>query len=159
MKEITFALAKSSKLLRVKPRAVLWCQTRLRQALLLANPFSQPSQYETVNPKSQIKKIQTEHTLHSFTSAYIHGHIPTRIAIPKPTAKRTHTTQSIERSQEEKRVISEREKEFLTYEVRRGVGGNRLFEAAVTNGVESDREWRFVSEFGGESEGFFFLNL
>ena len=78
--------------------------------------------------------------MHSFTSAYIHGHIPTRIAIPKPTAKRTHTTQSIERSQEEKRVISEREKEVLTYEVRRGVGGNRLFEAAVTNGVESDRE-------------------
>ena len=25
-------------------------------------------------------------------------------------------------------------------EVRHGVGGNRLFEAAVTNGVESDRE-------------------
>ena len=37
-------------------------------------------------------------------------------------------------------MISEREKEVLTYEVRRGVGGNRLFEAAVTNGVESDRE-------------------
>ena len=35
-------------------------------------------------------------------------------------------------------MISEREKEFLTYEVRRGVGGNRLFEAAVTNGVESE---------------------
>ena len=46
-----------------------------------------PLQYETENPKSQIKNIKTEHTLHSFTSTYIHGHIPTRIAIPKPTAK------------------------------------------------------------------------
>ena len=46
-----------------------------------------PSQYKTVNPKPQIKNIQTKHTLHLFTSTYIHGHIPTRIAIPKPTAK------------------------------------------------------------------------
>ena len=44
-------------------------------------------QYETIKPKPQIKNIKTEHTLHSFTSTYIHGHIPTRIAIPKPTAK------------------------------------------------------------------------
>ena len=67
-----------------------------------------PPQYETVNPKSQIKNIETEHTLHSFTSTNIHGHIPTRIAIPKPTAKqpKTHTRNTIkrERSQEEKRV-------------------------------------------------------
>ena len=46
-----------------------------------------PSQYKTVNPKPQIKNIQTKHTLHLFTSTYIHSHIPTRIAIPKPTAK------------------------------------------------------------------------
>ena len=46
-----------------------------------------PPQFETVNPKSQIKNIQIEHTLHSFTSTYIYGHIPTRIAKPKPMAK------------------------------------------------------------------------
>ena len=46
-----------------------------------------PPQYETVNPKSQIKNRQTKHKLHSFTSTYIHGQIPKRIAIPKPTAK------------------------------------------------------------------------
>ena len=40
-----------------------------------------PPQYETVNPKSKIKNIQTEHKLHTFPSTYIHGHIPTRIAI------------------------------------------------------------------------------
>ena len=67
---------------------------------LLANPFSQPLLYKTVNPKSEIKNIQTEHTLQSFTSAYI----PTTIAIPKPTTKCTHVTQPRERSQEEKRV-------------------------------------------------------
>ena len=44
-------------------------------------------QYGTVNPKSKIKNIQIEHKLHTFTSTYINGHIPTRIAIPKPTAK------------------------------------------------------------------------
>ena len=170
MKEITFALAKSSKLLWVKPRAVLWCQTRLRQALLLANPFSQPPQYEIVNPKSQIKNIQIEHTLHWFTSAYIHGHIPTRIAIPKPTVKRTHARK---RLQEEKRVW-ERERErkggfdlwWLTerFEVAVVAIGSRrwrwrrwgvvfrviesegLFESLVLR-LESDR-----SEFGGESE-------
>ena len=76
--------------------------------MLLANPFSQSPLYETVYPKSEIKNIQIEYTLQSFTSAYI----PTTIAIPKPMAKRTHATQLRERSQEEKRVcVRERERE------------------------------------------------
>ena len=94
----------------------------------------------------------------------------------KPTAKRTHTTQPRERSQEEKRVWEREKKRFLPMmanrEVRDGGDGNRFskwrwrqWEAVVAAWCW---EWGFVwesreesdrSELGGESELGRFFNL